>query len=175
MSGDAKTIMAPNRSNSDALDFRPPTLEDGAALWRIAAETQVLDLNSSYAYLLWCRDFARSSVVTVVDGDPVGFVTGFIRPDQPDTLMVWQVAVDTKFRGRGLAKRMLDHLVDRLADESVAWLETTVTPDNQASARLFASFAEARDAELVREPAFAAELFPDGHETEVLFRIGPLA
>ncbi|HYJ68789.1 MAG TPA: diaminobutyrate acetyltransferase [Nocardioidaceae bacterium] len=155
--------------------MRSPNLEDGAALWRITAESKVLDLNSSYAYLLWCRDFAESSIVATSDGEPVGFVTGFLRPDQPDTLMVWQVAVDSEFRGRGLAKRMLDHLVDRLAGELVAWLETTVTPDNQASARLFASFAEARDAELVREPAFAAELFPDEHETEELFRIGPLA
>jgi diaminobutyrate acetyltransferase len=175
MPGDATTVTAPNRSNPEALAMRSPTLEDGATMWRIAAESKVLDLNSSYAYLLWCRDFARSSVVATVDGEPVGFVTGFIRPDRPDTLMVWQVAVDSDFRGRGLAKRMLDHLVDRLASESVTWLETTVTPDNQASARLFASFADARDAQLVREPGFAAELFPDGHETEVLFRIGSLA
>jgi diaminobutyrate acetyltransferase len=175
MPGDTKSIITPDRSDPGALDLRSPALEDGAALWRIAAESKVLDLNSSYAYVLWCRDFARSSVVATVDGEPVGFVTGFIRPDRPDTLMVWQVAVDSRFRGRGLAKRMLDHLVDRLAGDSVAWLETTVTPDNQASARLFASFAEARDADLVREPAFAAELFPDEHESEVLVRIGSLA
>jgi diaminobutyrate acetyltransferase len=155
--------------------FRSPTVEDGAALWRIAAESKVLDVNSSYAYLLWCRDFARSSVVAIVDGETVGFVTGYIRPDQPDTLMVWQVAVDSEHRGRRLATRMLDHLVERLVDESVAWLETTVTPDNQASARLFASFAAARDAELTREPVFVAGLFPDDHEPEILFRIGSLA
>jgi diaminobutyrate acetyltransferase len=175
MPGDTETVITPVRSDPEGLDLRSPSVEDGAALWRIAAESKVLDLNSSYAYLLWCRDFAESSVVATVDGEPVGFVTGFIRPNRPDTLMVWQVAVDAGVRGRGLAKRMLDHLVDRLAGRSVRWMETTVTPDNQASARLFASFAEARDAELVREPAFGAELFPDEHESEVLFRIGPLA
>lgn len=176
MPGDTKSAMPPARTGPDLhADLRSPTVEDGAALWRIAAESKVLDVNSSYAYLLWCRDFARSSVVATVDGETVGFVTGFIRPDQPDTLMVWQVAVDSEHRGRGLARRMLDHLVDRRLDESVAWLETTVTPDNQASARLFASFAEARGADLVREPAFTAELFPDEHESEVLLRIGSLA
>src|SRR5437879_5926964 len=40
-----------------------PTVEDGAAIWRIARDSQTLDLNSSYSYLLWCRDFARTSVV----------------------------------------------------------------------------------------------------------------
>jgi diaminobutyrate-2-oxoglutarate transaminase len=176
MPGDPKNAMLPGRSDPDSrLDLRSPTVADGAALWRLAAESKVLDVNSSYAYLLWCRDFARSSVVATVDDEAVGFVTGFVRPDQPDTLMVWQVAVDSEHRGRGLARTMLDHLVDRHLDESVAWLEATVTPDNQASARLFASFAEARGTDLVREPVFAAELFPDEHESEVLFRIGSLA
>lgn len=138
-------------------------------------ESGVLDSNSSYAYLLWCRDFSQTSVVATVDGEPAGFVTGYVRPDQPDTIMVWQVAVDSKHRRRGLARRMLDQLVKRPAAESVAWLETTVTPDNQASTRLFSSFAQARGAELVQEPIFPARLFPDEHEPEVLFRIGPLA
>lgn len=157
------------------MEVRPPTVEDGAALWRTAVESGVLDANSSYAYLLWCRDFARTSVVATVDGERAGFVTGYVRPDQPDTIMVWQVAVDSKHRRRGLAMRMLDQLVERPAAESVAWLETTVTPDNQASTRLFSSFAQARGAELVQEPIFPARLFPDEHEPEVLFRIGPLA
>lgn len=35
-----------------------PGVEDGAAIWRIARDSRTLDLNSSYSYLLWCRDFA---------------------------------------------------------------------------------------------------------------------
>ena len=176
MPGDTRNARPPGLSDrGSGLELRSPTVEDGAALWRIAAESEVLDVNSSYAYLLWCRDFARSSVVATVDGDPVGFVTGFVRPDRPDTLMVWQVAVDSAHRGRGLARSMLDHLVDRQLDRPVAWLEATVTPGNQASARLFASFARDRDAGLVREPGFPSELFPDEHEPEMLVRIGSLA
>ncbi|WP_308217070.1 hypothetical protein [Streptomyces noursei] len=45
-----------------------------------------LDTNSPYFSLLWCRDFAATSVVAR-DGDTsCGFVTGFTRPRQPDTL-----------------------------------------------------------------------------------------
>jgi diaminobutyrate acetyltransferase len=153
--------------------FRVPRLEDGASLWRVARDSEVLDLNSSYTYLLWCRDFAQTSVVATVDDEVGGFVTGFLRPDRPDTLMVWQVAVDAEHRGRRLARRMLDALADRVSERSVRRMETTITPDNEASVRLFLSFAEAREADVDREPVFPAELFPDGHETEVLFRIGP--
>ena len=88
-----------------------PDVVDGAALWRIAKDSAALDLNSSYSYLLWCRDFAGTSAVARgLDGRPVGFVTAYLRPDRPRTLLVWQVAVDASHRGRGLAARLLDVL-----------------------------------------------------------------
>src|SRR6185312_3847202 len=88
----------------EGLTLDTPRVEDGAAIWRIARDSKTLDLNSSYSYLLWCRDFAATSVVARdAEGGPVGFITGYIRPDRPETLVVWQVAVDQAWRGRGLA------------------------------------------------------------------------
>lgn len=141
-------------------------------MWRIARDSQELDLNTSYAYLLWARDFAATSVVAVVDDEPVGFVSGYVRPDDPKTFMVWQVAVDSSQRGKGLARRMLDFLV---ADGAVDALETTITADNDASIALFTSFGKAHGASVDRGPLFTAEMFPDGHDAELLFRIAPLS
>ncbi|MGA5444211.1 diaminobutyrate acetyltransferase [Streptomyces griseoincarnatus] len=153
-----------------------PTVGDGAAVWRIARDSGVLDVNSSYSYLLWFRDFARTSVVASQSGDvPVGFVTGFRRPEQPDTLVVWQVAVDRGQRGRGTAGAMLDHLTARLAaGGTLRHLETTISADNAASHRLFRSFARRHGAPLERDLLFPAEFFPDAHDAEFLYRIGPL-
>ncbi|MFJ4789832.1 diaminobutyrate acetyltransferase [Streptomyces sp. NPDC088794] len=155
-----------------------PSVTDGAALWRIAKESKALDLNSSYSYLLWCRDFAATSAVARDEsGDPVGFVTGYVRPDRPGTLLVWQVAVDEAYRGRGLAASLLDGLVARIAaDQDLRTVETTITPGNTASERLFSAFAERHGARLEREVLFDTGLFPDGpHDPEVLHRIGPLS
>ncbi|MEU4153957.1 diaminobutyrate acetyltransferase [Streptomyces sp. NPDC026659] len=154
-----------------------PAVADGAALWRLAKESKNLDLNSSYSYLLWCRDFAGTSAVARgADGEPVGFVTGYVRPDRPHTLLVWQVAVDDAQRGRGIAAALLDGLTARLAAErGITGVETTITPGNTASERLFASFAARHGVRPERETLFPAELFPDGpHDPEVLYRIGPL-
>jgi L-2,4-diaminobutyric acid acetyltransferase len=154
-----------------------PTTADGAALWRLAKDSKTLDLNSSYSYLLWCRDFAGTSAVARgADGEPVGFVTGYVRPDRPGTLLVWQVAVDADQRGRGVAAALLDGLTGRLtAERGVTSLETTITPGNTASEALFTSFAKRHGADLTREVLFPADLFPDGpHDPEVLYRIGPL-
>ncbi|MGC3000531.1 diaminobutyrate acetyltransferase [Streptomyces sp. G35A] len=154
-----------------------PTVADGAVLWRIARDSKVLDLNSSYSYLLWCRDFAATSAVARDErGEPIGFVTGYLRPDSPRTLLVWQVAVDGAHRGRGLAAALLDGLVVRItAEHGVTAVETTITPGNTASERLFTAFAERHGAPLEREVLFGAGQFPDGpHDPEVLYRIGPL-
>ncbi|MFG2950247.1 diaminobutyrate acetyltransferase [Streptomyces adustus] len=154
-----------------------PSVSDGAALWRIAKDSGTLDLNSSYSYLLWCRDFAGTSAVARgEDGRPVGFVTGYVRPERPHTLLVWQVAVDRAHRGRGLAGSLLDGLTARIAAEHpLTCVETTITPDNTASERLFTSYAARHGAAVTREVLFAADHFPDGpHAPEVLYRIGPL-
>ncbi|OEU96866.1 diaminobutyrate acetyltransferase [Streptomyces oceani] len=161
----------------EGLKLDVPRLEDGAAMWRIARDSRTLDLNSSYSYLLWCRDFADTSVVARdADGGPVGFITGYLRPRHPRTLLVWQVAVDEAQRGRGLAAAMLDGLSARAAEEHGAQsLETTVTPDNTPSNRLFTSYAERHGAALEHEALFDREVFPEaGHEPEMLYRIGPV-
>ncbi|MEU0301288.1 diaminobutyrate acetyltransferase [Streptomyces sp. NPDC006175] len=163
-------------ARSEFLRIDTPRVEDGAAIWRIARDSEVLDLNSSYSYLLWCRDFAATSVVARDEnGDPIAFVTGYIRPDRPETLVVWQVAVDQAHRGKGLAATLLDALTSRVAsDQGLSSVETTVTPDNTASDRLFTSFAQRHDVPLEREVLFEGALFPEGtHLPEVLYRIGP--
>lgn len=166
---------------STGVSLRAPRITDAARLWQIADESQVLDVNSSYSYLLWCRDFAASSVVAESDGRVVGFVTGYLRPDAPGTLFVWQVAVDADQRGRGTGVAMLDWLVatvtapDHPAGGAVNALETTVSPDNPASIAMFASLARRRGAEMVRSVLFEPDVFPDSHAAEDLYTISPIA
>lgn len=147
-------------------------MHDGGDLWRIASDAQTLDVNASYAYLLWCRDFAATTIVADVGGVPGGFVSGYVRPDAPDTLMIWQVAVDEAHRGRGIARAMLEELTDRVPEVTV--METTITDDNAASIGLFTTFAERRDATITRSDLFEFDHFPDDHDAERLYRITPL-
>src|SRR5699024_5321728 len=102
-----------NDHSDTPIDLRSPSLADGAAMWRLTRDTGVLDLNSSYQYLLWCRDFSATSVVAVdADEHVLGFITAFLRPDAPSTLMVCQAGVDAAAR---------DHTRDTtLADAATA-------------------------------------------------------
>lgn len=141
-------------------------------MWRLARDSRTLDLNSSYSYLLWCRDFAGTSAVVRVDDEVIGFVTGYLRPNQPDTLVIWQVTVSDAHRGRGFAGKLLDALVRRTGARHV---EATVTSDNDASIAMFRALAARWETGLTGNQLFGSDLFPDRHAPEFLFRIGPFA
>jgi diaminobutyrate acetyltransferase len=82
--------------------LRSPTVDDGAAIWQLVRETGVLDENSAYAYLLLCRDFARTSLVAERDSQLAGFVTAYRPPQRLQMLFVWQISVSQSARRQGL-------------------------------------------------------------------------
>ncbi|WP_043808460.1 diaminobutyrate acetyltransferase [Rhodococcus triatomae] len=170
------TRTAPSPSDASArsamINCRRPTVDDAIRIWEIARDSRVLDLNSSYAYLLWCRDFHDTCVVAELDGRVVGFVTGFVRPADPGTLFVWQVAVDESARGHGIAASMLGDLMDHLAHQGISRLETTISPDNTASIALFTALARNRYTTITKRELFTPSHFPDSHESEELYIIG---
>ena len=156
--------------------FRQPTAEDGYALNQLVENSPPLDPNSVYCNLLQCTHFAETSVAVEEDGRLVGFISAYIPPAKPDTVFVWQVVVDKSQRGRGLAKKMLHAIVDRPACQNVTHMETTITPDNEASWALFRSFARDRNGEVQDEIWFEKNAhFGGHHDSESLLRIGPLS
>ncbi|MGD8177112.1 diaminobutyrate acetyltransferase [Marinimicrobium sp. ARAG 43.8] len=158
----------------DSLEFRKPTAETGYLLNRLVADSPPLDPNSIYCNLLQCSHFADTAVA-VHDGDTlVGFVSGYVEPNKPDTLFVWQVVIAEAARGKGLAKRMLKHLLGRPSCAEVRYIETTITPDNEASWALFRSLSRDLDTELNSEVWFKRdEHFGGQHDDEHLLVIGP--
>ncbi|MFZ4453387.1 diaminobutyrate acetyltransferase [Salibacterium aidingense] len=163
-----------NVGTMDALTFEKPQVEDGADMWELV-KNSTLDLNSSYKYIMMCEFFAETCVVAKEKGELVGFVTGFIPPEKQDTVFVWQVGVDPSQRGKGLASRLINQLIERVAEKDVKYLEATVTPSNEASQALFKKAARTYDTNCEVSECFAEDLFPgDEHEAELTFRIGPI-
>ncbi|MGD9515925.1 diaminobutyrate acetyltransferase [Mycolicibacterium sp.] len=168
------------RSNSWARFLRRPSDRDAIAMHRLVADTRVLDVNSTYTYLLMATDFADTTIVADRDGELCGLITAYHPPVRPEVLFVWQVAVAESARGTGLAGVMLDTLVDRVRRDRhghPVTVEATVSPDNAASRAFFGAFAKRHGVLLVEQPHFtSAQLDSDGnHEDEPLLRIGPIA
>lgn len=160
---------------ASSVSIRTTRPEDGATLWTIVRDTGVLDVNSCYAYILFCDQFRDTTLLAELDGRPVGFTTAFRSPLRSDTVFLWQVGVNESARGHGVAGRLLDALVRLPAAREARFLETTISPSNTASRRLFESFARRHDATVEESEGYGPSLFAgSGHEAEHHFRIGPL-
>ncbi len=155
--------------------FRPPTAEDGLALNQLVARCPPLDTNSVYCNLLQCTDFADTSIAADDNGRLIGFASGYRPPSRPDTLFVWQVALDEACRGRGIAKAMLVRLFERLQTQGVCCIETTISPGNQASENLFRSLFRTLNLSCRTRLLFGSERhFGGRHQDEVLYRAEPI-
>ncbi|SFA90858.1 diaminobutyrate acetyltransferase [Poseidonocella pacifica] len=151
--------------------LRKPTAEDGAAIWELIRECKPLDENSMYANLLQCDHFADTCVVAELDGEIVGWISGYLVP-KDDALFVWQVAVSGKARGMGLGSQMLQHLWNRDDCSGVERMKTTITQDNEASWALFRKFAKKMNGELSSQAHFKEnDHFAGQHSTEHMVSI----
>jgi L-2,4-diaminobutyric acid acetyltransferase len=167
------SVQAPSSPDEgDTLIFRPPVLDDGAALWALAGAAGGLDVNSPYAYLMLGAYLAPTSIVAADRRGLAGFVSGLVPPGRDDTLFVWQVGVHPTRRGERVGTRMLLALSRRLP--SARFIETTVTPSNGASLALFDGLARRLGTGCARVGVIGRDMFPNGdHEEELVLRIGP--
>lgn len=157
------------------IEIRRPSATDGHHVNQLVMSIPQLDDNSTYCNLLQCSHFADTSAIAVTDEEVLGFISGYAKPEQPDTLFVWQVAVSSTARGQGLASKLLKNILQRTRTAPFRYIETTITADNEASWALFRSIARAYDAPLNRSLMFdRAQHFNDEHDSELLARIGPL-
>ncbi|MDO9527391.1 MAG: diaminobutyrate acetyltransferase [Gemmobacter sp.] len=154
--------------------FRAPTPDDGPEIWKLIRDAGALDTNSLYCNLLQCSHFAETCVLAEMDGQIVGWMSGYAPPAQPDTLFVWQVCVADVARGKGLAKRLIESVLKRPENCGLRFVECTITRSNTASWSLFHSVARSFDAALQSQPHFLRDTHLDGqHDSEIRVTIGP--
>ena len=158
------------------LTIRKPTAQDGAAVWKLVKHSGSLDLNSPYAYLMACEMFAGTSAVACVEDTLVGFVTGYRKPMQLDTLFIWQIGIDPVYRGQGIGKQLLKSVLQREENADASYVEATIGPDNTASSQLFLRLADELGTTCSLTNHFEPDWFPSDtpHDGELLYRIGPL-
>ncbi len=156
----------------DAIILRHPTKEDGLAVYNLIKSCPPLDLNSSYYYYMMCTDFGKSSLLAEQNGKLLGYVSGYITPEDEQSLFVWQVAVTESARGKGLAGAILANLAQDWKG-IITSMKTTISPSNTTSQALFNGFAEKNGFTINKSDFLTAKDFGDGdeHESEELYTI----
>lgn len=173
---ETRQALAANNNAGEAEEavIRMPEDKDGAEVHELISECPPLDENSMYCNLLQCTHFSETSALAEIEGEAKGFISGYINPDDPSILFIWQVAVHEDARGQGLGKKMLSEILNREACKDVDTIQTTITRANKASWGLFESFAKALDTSCRDEVMFnRKEHFKGAQDTEHLVTIGP--
>ncbi len=153
---------------------RIPNIKDAIEVYRLIDRCKPLDLNSEYYYMIMCSHFRGTSVVAEAEGEIVGFISAYQKPEDLRTLFVWQVAVDSRFRGKKVSKLMMANILTRANVKIVDKIETTVSPSNMASLGLFKSMAKTLKADMSDSKFISSDMFDGEHEEEVLYTIKPV-
>jgi len=151
--------------------LRKPIKSDAKDIYQLVKDTNVLDVNSEYLYLLQTTHFKEYCCVATLDDQLVGFVSGYLLPDQEETLFIWQVAVSETARGRGLAGKMIIDILQRESTKNVHYVHTTISPSNSSSQRLFEKLSSEYGVSFTQETMFEIKDFNNAHEDEVLYKI----
>lgn len=150
-------------------------VNDGPLISVMVHESGALDLNSDYAYLLMCTHFAMTSAIALDGNESAAFATGYIPPEEPSSLFIWQIGVRPAYRKLGLGLRLINSLLQRNSCKDVQFVKGTINPSNHASQRLFQSLARQHNTKCQTSVFFSKDLFGSGcHEEELLYKVGPL-
>nr|WP_087026271.1 diaminobutyrate acetyltransferase [Thaumasiovibrio subtropicus] len=172
MSTPASSTSNCKRVEEELWEFRKPSLMDGDNVYELIKRCPPLDTNSAYCNFLQSSHFNNTCVVAQCDGEMAGFISAYIKPDKPNELFIWQVAVSPDYRGKGLAFQMLNEILMRDGMETVNVIETTITKDNQGSWALFRKLDRQHGQNGEVSTFLDQEKhFKGKHDTEYLYRI----
>jgi L-2,4-diaminobutyric acid acetyltransferase len=164
----------PKPTASRPFKIRNVKVEDIKEVYKLlAANRPYVGLNSRYTYFLLAKDFSDTCVVAEHEGKIVAFSSGYVPRARPDTFFNWEIVVDSTCRGHGLQKKML---LFQIKTSKARFLEGTVNPSNEVSKKNFCKIAEILNTKCEHKMMFSEEDFEkDGHEAEVLYRVGPIS
>ena len=153
--------------------IRKITIEDIKEIYKLLIDNRpYVGLNSRYTYFLLAKDFSDTCIVAL-DGDKViAFSSGYLPPKRPDTFFNWEIVVQKDYRGKGLQKTLL---LKQIKMTGAKYFEGTINPSNKVSKKNFFEIARLLKTECKTHILFTEEDFEnDGHEKEILCRIGPI-
>tara|TARA_B100001564_G_C20605743_1_gene655072 strand:+ start:312 stop:809 length:498 start_codon:yes stop_codon:yes gene_type:complete len=155
------------------LIYSQPTIDDAAAIHQLVSESNVLDTNSEYSYLLLSHHFDTTCCVVKDNGNVIAYVSAYLPPKIPSTLFVWQMIVHANYRGKKLAHNMIIDILKRAVCNNIDRIHTTVAASNHASRSVFKQIANTLETQLHEKDFLHSSHFSDQHEAEPLLVIGP--
>lgn len=154
-------------------EFIHPSIEDAPYIYQLAQQTPQLDSYPEYFYLLWCRDFKNTSLIVKKNNYIEGFIIGYMRPNEPSTLLIWQQAMDKRILNKGVGIKLLHKLTNTCKALGTKHIEATISPENKSAERTLIGISRLLDTNIEKKEIFSQSHFNESHHEEILVRVGP--
>jgi ribosomal protein S18 acetylase RimI-like enzyme len=134
---------------ADIVDYRRPTDEDHETIVR-RIDDWAGGRHAKYLVArLWFRQFTSTSwVATREGGKLVGVAIGFVSQDEPSRAILHLVAVDPKWRHRGIGSELVARFSRDVVGRGARTVRTTAWPDDRPTIK----FLEAIGFHIVEPP-----------------------
>jgi len=121
-------------AGSDTIRFRRPTEADHATIVADIDEWWGGRRMHELLPRLWFQHFTGTSwVVERADGRPIGFLVGFVSPDDPSLGYIHMVGTDPNHRRRGLGRQLYERFIDDVSGRGVRRIRAVTWPGNRLS------------------------------------------
>lgn len=132
----------------DELEFREPSIVECSGITKLAKQTDRLDSNSNYLYVLCCLHFAQTCAVAKRGKDTVAFLIGYRVPDDPSIFFVWQTATKPRHGIPNLGLKLMLHSARKAFAAGATEIQATVDWNNKPIVMLFKAVARELSADI---------------------------
>jgi GNAT superfamily N-acetyltransferase len=160
---------------NDAILFRRPVEADHATIVELVDEWWGGRRLRSLLPRLWFQHFRGTSwIAEAADGTLLGFLVGFLSPDNPDAAYVHMIGTNPNRRRRGIGRALYEHFLDDVRAAGRHRVLAITWPGNRVSVDFHRRLGFRPDDGPGTVPIYGVPAYPDydgdGEDRAVLIR-----
>lgn len=109
--------------------------------------------SSERAHPIFFYELGEQALIAEEDGEVVGFLLGFVSPQDPPTAYIHLVGINPDHRRLGVGKQLYERFAERAGTAGVTKIKAITTVGNEGSVR----FHEALGFDVTEEPDYAGK------------------
>ncbi len=113
------------------------TVDDLSDIHQFIGNLEGLVQHPVHFYRIMIEYFGNSFFVMRNEEKIAGFVWGFVSQTNRDIFFLWQIGVSKEYRGKNVAKKLIEKLIASAGELRVKKIHATVETGNIASCRMF--------------------------------------
>ena len=117
--------------------FTTAQADEYMKIHKFVSQCPPLEAYPIHVFKILLRYFSNTCFIAKHKEEIVAWVLGFRSQKDQSTYFLWQIGISPKFQGKGLGKKLLNHIEIQLKQNNFKRIEVTIDPENTPSQKLF--------------------------------------